>query len=567
MSNEANSQVTNPRRQEHCEACADALNKCDKMLEALNEMDIMLLSQKEGSFDDIMSSSLKPVAEAAGLDRIVVYRLIDIEGVKRFGQVFRWDKTEGGLVPIDDFLRILPNIPVIESWLSNLLGGSVINTYLSAAKKDEVAILNAYSIKSYLLIPVIIDNKPWGGVAFQDHTNERQFDNDSINFLSSAAKSCTNAIIRHENIQHLLKSEEILKSHEKMIDTLNKASIIFLSQDRDSFESMMTAGLQLIVDVLDLDRISVWRNTMMTDGLHANRIYQWDKQSGGTALMSPEFADILYSRYIPRWEGLLSGGESINSPVSLLPEASILKSFGIVSLFVTPLVRDNLFWGFVIFEDRRIIRYFDENSAEMMRSAALICANTVIVHEKNLIEKIAAEKTKQREQMLFALNKMANVFLSNEYESLDDAMNLGLKPVAGLTGVDRFAVYKATEDGSKLRQVYLWSSRTTPYDDELRKTPFDAPTQWLETLKRGSCINANVMDMVKDESDWLGRYGIMGIYFVPVISRGNFWGAVALEDHSNYRCFDDNYLDLLQSAARLCASAFIREETKNGTKK
>jgi PAS domain S-box-containing protein len=59
------------------------------MLDALSEMDFILMAQKSKTFDDVMGESLLPIAKAAELDRIVVYRLTD----NHFGQIYRWDIT------------------------------------------------------------------------------------------------------------------------------------------------------------------------------------------------------------------------------------------------------------------------------------------------------------------------------------------------------------------------------------------------------------------------------------------------------------------------------------------
>jgi len=161
---------------------------------------------------------------------------------------------------------------------------------------------------------------------------------------------------------------------------LNKMAVTFLSQSRVSFEAMMTEGISLIADILQIGRMSIWRNFEKPDGLHTSQIYRWDKESGGTTDPTSFFTDVKYSQLAPSWESILSGGNTINGPVQTLPEneAAMLKSFGVVSLYNTPIFINNSFWGFVLFEDRREERFFDEDQTEIMQSAALLCTNTVI---------------------------------------------------------------------------------------------------------------------------------------------------------------------------------------------
>ncbi|MDR0313150.1 MAG: response regulator [Treponema sp.] len=363
------------------------------------------------------------------------------------------------------------------------------------------------------------------------------------------------------DITHRMEALMALQHSKKMTDTLNKTAIMFLAQHEESFEDMMTAGLKLIADVLDLDRILVWRNYRGPDCLRVSLIYKWDRKLGGTTMPCTGFDDLSYTRLAPRWEGILSSGQTINSPVSLLPEAAILKSLGNMSLFVAPVFIDNAFWGAVFFEDCRNERYFDEAAADIMRSTAFLCANTVIMHEKTLSVSNAAEKLKNREKMLSALNRMANILLSHENEAFEDMMSRGLKPISDAAGIDRITVNRILDGKTQLGQVYLWHGKIIDTDEELRVLPQNAAmTNWLNILMKGECINADVSGMERDEAAILSKFGVKGIFFVPIFVHGEFWGAITMEDHTNYRYFDEDYLDLLRSAAHLCASAVLRTE-------
>ena len=178
--------------------------------------------------------------------------------------------------------------------------------------------------------------------------------------------------------KNFMEAFRALERSKKMADTLNTMASVFLSNTADTFESMMTTGMGLIADMADLDRLNVWRNHSMPDGLYASQIYRWDRESGGTTEPTVELKNIPYSKFAPRWEKILPNGKSINSPVRLMPEERILDSLNAVSVFVTPIFLKGNFWGFVIFSDNHNERYFDDECAEMMRSAAFLCANAII---------------------------------------------------------------------------------------------------------------------------------------------------------------------------------------------
>jgi signal transduction histidine kinase/CheY-like chemotaxis protein/PAS domain-containing protein len=349
-------------------AVVDALNKAIEIFSAL----------KEETFDDVMTNGIRPIADAAGLDRVVLYTVVDRDGVKRLGQVYRWDKSEGGLMSLADELKVLPCIPVLENWISITSQGGSVRLRESDYSRDEAVFLRTYGVKSILIMPIFTHGEFWGVVNFQDHTNDRYFDEDCGDLLYSAARIFSSAIIMEDMTCGAIKTVEALKRREKMADTLNRAAVMFLSQSKETFEATMTAGVKEIADVFNLDRFSVWRNFIMPDNTHVSQIYRWDRGAGGTTVPTKELSDVTYAQLAPRWEKLFASGGTINSPVRLLPEAAMLQSFGVVSAFIMPLFISNIFWGFALLEDRHTERFFEEDSIDMMRSAAFLCANTVI---------------------------------------------------------------------------------------------------------------------------------------------------------------------------------------------
>jgi signal transduction histidine kinase/DNA-binding response OmpR family regulator/PAS domain-containing protein len=348
------------------------------IIDALNKSIQIFSAHDEKKFEKVMSNGIWPFADAVGLDRVVFYKLLDIEGGKRLGQVYRWDKSEGGLVSLAEELKVLPNHPVLEKWLSITSQGGCVRFRKSDYSEDVAALMHYYGVISILIVPIFTHGEFWGVINFQDHTNDRYFDEDCADLLHSAACIFSSAIIREEKEYSAKEAIKALERREKLSDTLNKVSIMFLSQGEESFENTMTAGIREIADVFNLDRLSIWRNLNRPDAMHVSQIYRWDRESGGTTVPTKGLEDVTYAQLAPRWEKLFADGETINSPVRLLPEADMLQSFGVVTAFITPIYLNSVVWGFALLEDRYTERYFEDDCVDMLRSAVLLCANTVI---------------------------------------------------------------------------------------------------------------------------------------------------------------------------------------------
>jgi signal transduction histidine kinase/DNA-binding NarL/FixJ family response regulator/PAS domain-containing protein len=341
---------------------------------ALNKTVEILLSHSEETFDDMMSNALLPIASAVGLQRIAIYWFED--GKERLGQTYLW--AHGKTAALDNELVELPDNPLVNRWQKIFSEGESIGARTDTLPKDEAAFLSLFKVKSIFLVPVFTHNKFSGVVALEDQANYRDFDDDCLDLLRSAARLFANAYIRNEMARNADASYQTLVRREKLINTLNRTATLLLSQTNTTFEDTMTAGMKYITDIIGLDRVSVWRNSSTSDGSHVSQIYRWDRESGGTTKPTRGLEDATYAKLAPRWEKFMADGGTINSPVRLLPEAAILKSLGVVSVFATPVYYNGAFWGFVLFEDRHNEHYFDDDVAETMRSAVYLCTNAIV---------------------------------------------------------------------------------------------------------------------------------------------------------------------------------------------
>jgi diguanylate cyclase (GGDEF)-like protein len=357
----------------------DSNKRRDLYANALNKALEILVSYTEKDIDDILSHGLWPIANAAGLDRIIVFRISD-KGTLLGGEKYRWDRLAGGTAPIDDKLRQLPAIPAIKRWLSIIMDDSCVGLKRCEFKEDEAAFLSPRGVMSILIVPVFTEGKFWGVVTCHDNTKERDFDEDCVAMLHSAARICASTIIREEKTRKAEQAVNALRRRERMTDTLYKISFVFLSQKEDKFDDTITAGARLITDELEVDRLILYRNHMKENGMRMSQVYRWDRISGSSTGLVEAFTDATYTQFLPGWIDHLADGNSINSPSKLLPahEAAVLQSFGILSVAVIPIHINNIFWGFALFGDTKSERHFEDDVIEMMRSAAFLFANAFI---------------------------------------------------------------------------------------------------------------------------------------------------------------------------------------------
>ncbi|MDR2569364.1 MAG: response regulator [Oscillospiraceae bacterium] len=207
-------------------------------------------------------------------------------------------------------------------------------------------------------------------------------------------------------------AENSLIYRESTLSALNETAAMFLSKTGDSFEESMTLGVTQISDLFGIDRFSIFRNFTSPEELCTSQVYRWEKKYGGTTRVNELYTNIKYSQIAPNWKIILEDNLVINGPVRYMqnPEKDILKSVKTISAFISPVFTENVFWGFVLFEDHKNERYFDKDHIEMMRLAALLCANMVM---RNETERKVADANTRLALMLDATPMCCQLFDSN----------------------------------------------------------------------------------------------------------------------------------------------------------
>jgi len=216
-----------------------------------------------------------------------------------------------------------------------------------------------------------------------------------------------------------------LEQSQNLTAMLNKMSILFLSQDNKTYEEKLSSGMELIAGIINLGRISVWRNIGTPDGILTSQIYRWDKNSGGMTPPTPELINMPLIKTYPDWKKVLTGEIVINGPVRLMSTPPpLFKHFSVKSAFVVPLLINNEeSWGFVLFEDRQNERHFEDNIIDELRSAAVLLVNTIIMNEKEREIRDAVEKAEKAGKIADEANKAKSDFLSHMSHEIRTPLN------------------------------------------------------------------------------------------------------------------------------------------------
>ncbi|MDR0494423.1 MAG: response regulator [Treponema sp.] len=348
---------------------------------------------------------------------------------------------------------------------------------------------------------------------------------------------------------------------------LNKAIEIFTSHDEKAFDEVMTRGIRPIADAVGLDRVVFYGVVERAGDEHFGQIYLWDKAKGGLTILEDELRVLPNTTVMKRWLSVLAQGACIRLQENGYSEdeRDFFRGYGVKSILVMPIFMHGELWGAVAFQDHSAGRYFDEDCADLLYSAARIFTNAIIRAEISKKASIAFEALKHRKKIADALNRVAVKFLSQSEESLEDTMTAGVREIADMFNVDRFSIWRnfTMPNGLHGGQVYRWDREsggtTVPLKglEDLTYACF-AP-DWEKLFLDGGVINSPVR-LLPDVADLLRSFGTVSVFIAPLFINNNFWGFALLEDLHTERFFEEDSVDMMRSAAFLCANTIIRAD-------
>ena len=171
-------------------------------------------------------------------------------------------------------------------------------------------------------------------------------------------------------------------------------------------------------------------------------------------------------------------------------------------------------------------------------------------------EKTAIRST-FRTKMTAALNESIKILCFHEEKIFSQILTKGLFPVADAMNINSIVIYHQIkiDEEKHYKQMYRWDRDEGGITNRsLIHLPNNkAVTGWIKILEQNIFINRRISEMSEDEAAFLNPFGVKSILMIPVFAHGEFWGCVFFQDHKKERRFDENSIDLIQSAAYICA--------------
>ena len=210
----------------------DELQKRDALLHAIAASATALVTAP--SLDDAISRALATVSEALEADRVLVMeRSSDPKAPPTLRYV--WHSPTAGVVVDDDTFKtpLISSAPLL-AWPAQLSGGEMLTLYRSSAPPEFAEFLDTLGIHSMLVVPISVDGKYWGQIAFDACTTERVWRNYETEILSTLAELIGTVIQRERYVSEIANANRIVQNTPTILYRLRGAPslpMIYVSQN------------------------------------------------------------------------------------------------------------------------------------------------------------------------------------------------------------------------------------------------------------------------------------------------------------------------------------------------
>jgi PAS domain S-box-containing protein len=163
---------------------------------------------------------LESIGKAAEVSRAYLWEKVQTpDGRMLVDQTYEWvDKgikpqQDNPLVHNFDFLKY-----GFDSWYQKLKNGEVITTLVKTLPQPQREYLSSQDIKSICLVPILVENEPWGLVGFDQCDYEREWTQVEVDALKTFAGVIGSAIY-NERVNNALKESE--EKYRNLVKNLN----------------------------------------------------------------------------------------------------------------------------------------------------------------------------------------------------------------------------------------------------------------------------------------------------------------------------------------------------------
>jgi signal transduction histidine kinase/CheY-like chemotaxis protein/Ca2+/Na+ antiporter len=231
----------------------DSIRHKNNLMQTVNTIATLLMESDVEAFEESLQKSMDAMAAIVKVDCIYIWKNCIKDGELYCSQLFEWSKS-GSVFPTDE--KLYKYSETFPGWDVTLTRGEHKNGPLKDMPAEVQDLLANTGIESILVIPIMIKDKFWGFIGFDDLNNVRTFTQDEENLLHSASMLIANAFIRNEITHDVMDKSirlekaiiEAYEANEIKNNSLESMESILNSIDANIYATIPETGELLFIN-------------------------------------------------------------------------------------------------------------------------------------------------------------------------------------------------------------------------------------------------------------------------------------------------------------------------------
>ncbi|MEL7334353.1 MAG: GAF domain-containing protein, partial [Cyanobacteria bacterium J06560_2] len=407
----------------------------DHILEATAAAANVMLTDED--FDSAVNKALRIVGEGLAVDRINLGKYFEAMPPQNTGYhhfLYEWDSDNTVIQTEHPELAKIPDKGIesaVEAFRKGEVFGGIIDELPEPFRSAQIAL----GVKSTYAIPIRIQGRYWGVIAFDDCHQQTRRSEAELEALMTLA-NCIGSAISREQTQKAREAAErkVLIATERAARAaeLEAANQILITRDRwlqttavavsellstEQPEISVNAALKTIGENLSCDRVGIMRHLPAQKGQGSFRVlYEWDSSGTPTQIGNNDLVEMPASDFAD-WTERLIAGESIGGLISEQQEPfrSKLQTLGTVFAYAVPIFIDAEFWGLMFMDYCREVRQLTSAELAVFDTTAT-CVGSAIHRAQIQRDRLQAERSAliEREREKAARDRATELAKTNE---------------------------------------------------------------------------------------------------------------------------------------------------------
>jgi diguanylate cyclase (GGDEF)-like protein/PAS domain S-box-containing protein len=325
---------------------------------------------------------LTEVAKVIRIDRLVMIEsTITATGSHLSSLSYIWNASGAErLEQIAEQVSAAGEDSALRAWLAPLKLGRPVVTVRRTADPAVREYLTGLGVVSSLMVPILVEGRPWGWIGLEDCSSEYDWAADDIKIMTMLAEVIGAAITRDRFLAQVQQRERLLKAVNQ------SATEIVTAKD---LQVAVATSLRIVADALGVDRVLVMEvvrspsdaeHHLLRNFWHARDIPLLLPQIVANTVTEPE-PDVV------AWLAPLRAGQAVQGNRSAARDGvrRVFERFGMQSVLQVPVMVDGRYWGHISIDVCRQEREWSDVEVNALRTLADLIG-TVIMRARHLSE-------------------------------------------------------------------------------------------------------------------------------------------------------------------------------------